>query len=221
MPLWPSSNNPLFCCCLTWKVFLNFPPLPPQALRCVCMRCVKRRCLLYDQPNPYSFHAVTVTLLQICWRNQVGGGGGWFGKRSLLSAHKYLDVISFDGGKKTRREKKVFNTRTFQIYPPPSPDLWLWFIKKDPISMKILITMKMETRKVVIHAQRDWKRFQGNLGLLWSGVKSHPTLNGLIWMGFTLPFGICPKQKCQTKEQVNNQYTTRPFISFFFQIPIN
>lgn len=66
-----------------------FPPLPLR-----CAHCVKRRLLLSIQPQPYSFSTVTVMLLQLCWRNQVGGGGGgWLGNRNLLFAHKYLGVI--------------------------------------------------------------------------------------------------------------------------------
>lgn len=73
-----------------------FPALPLR-----CAHCVKRRFLLSIQPQPYSFSTVTVMLLQLCWRNQVGGGGGWLGKRNLLFAHKYLGVIR----RKTRSEQ--------------------------------------------------------------------------------------------------------------------
>lgn len=74
-----------------------FPPLPLR-----CAHCVKRRFLLSVQSQPYSFSTVTVMLLQLCWRNQVGGGGGrWLGKRNLLFAHKYFGAIR----RKTRSEQ--------------------------------------------------------------------------------------------------------------------
>lgn len=87
-----------------FELFLDFLFAPPP-LRCA--HHVKRRFLLSAQPHPYAFSAVTVTLLQLCWRNQVGGGGGWFGKRSLLFARKYLGVIR----KKTRSEQHALNKK--------------------------------------------------------------------------------------------------------------